>query len=477
MPTTSFSVPVRAVLVGMAWLAILYGTTASAPFLSEDWTQMELARGFDSIVGALDPAREPLRPLQHAFVWCLARCGLDPASWLPAIARAVAFALFAVACGALVLLAREASLATRATGTALLLAVSFPNVKALAWPAAIGSPGRVAFELVALLFLVRRARGGPAWQGIAGIAAFLVALGFHESASLLPAILLAWLACVGCEDLRTGMRRAAAALRDPFVLAACAIAAVHITHLLFFRPGRVHGAKELAALPANVAKAALALAPEAVREIGIEGLRGHRGTLGAVAACVTIAGVAAVFVFALRRGGILRFAGLAMLLDLGLAVGAAGFVQRYAILASAFAALALAAWATTRARFAVVAVLGATWMYEAHVDACEMRDAGRGALTLAAEVRRMPGLGPLAIVGVPGLVGAEGDVPYFNWGGTIFLRAHGVARPVTLLRERVFATNSDQELVDEDGLRKLSETGVDLRRWTGFETPLATYPP
>ena len=477
MPTTSFSVPARAVLVAVGWLVILFGTTASVPFLSEDWTQMELARGFESIFGAMDLAREPLRPLQHAFVWCLAHCGLDPAGSLPTTARGVGFALFAVACGALALLAREAGLGPRGVGSAVLLAVAFPNVKALSWSAAIGSPGRVAFELVALLFLVRRARGGPAWHGVAGVAAFVLALGFHESASLLPAILLAWLACVGAESLRQGLQRAISALRDPYVLATCAIAAVHVLHLAFFRPGRVHGAQDLASLPANVAKALLALAPECVREIGIEGLRGHRGMLGAAAACVVIATVLVVFVLAFRRGRILRFASVAIALDLGLAAGTAGFVQRYAILASAFAALGLAAWVTTRGRFAFVAVLGATWMYDAHVDAREIRDAGRGALTLAGEVRGLSGSGPLAVVGVPGLVGAEGDVPYFNWGGTIFLRAHGVTRPVTLLRERVFATNSDQDLVDDDGLRELGEKGVELRRWQGFESPLTVCPP
>lgn len=463
--------------MAVAWLAILFGITASVPFLSEDWTQLELGRGFDSVFGAMDPAREPLRPLQHAYLWCLAHCGLDPAGSLPTIARGVSFVLFAVACGTVVLLAREAGLVQRAIGVALLLAVFFPNVKALSWAAAIGSPGRVAFELVALLFLVKRARGGPAWHGIVGVTAFVVASAFHESASLLPAILLAWIACVGCESLRQGIARAWTALRDPYVLATCAIAAAHVLHLAFFRPGRVHGTKDLASIPANVAKAILALAPESVREIGIEGLRGHRGAIGTVAACVAVACVVAVFVYALRRGGMLRFAALAIALDLGLAAGTAGFVQRYAILASAFAALGLAAWATTRTRFAVVAVLGATWAYDAYTDAREIRAAGRGAIAVAAELRGSSGTAPLAIVGIPGMIGAEGDVPYFNWGGTIFLRAHGVARPVTLLRERVFATNSDQTLVDETGLRDLREKGVDLRRWRGFEIPSTTCPP
>lgn len=460
-------------------LALLWGILAPVPFLSEDWTQMEQLGRVPTLLGALDPAREPLRPVQHAFLWTLAHCGVDPAGWLPAAARAVAFALHALACWAVAGLARRAGLGVRGAAIAVLLFAAYPNVKMLAWPAAIGSPGRTAFELVALLCLLRRVAGGAARDGWLGLAALALALGCHESAFLLPAILLAWIACVGPASLADGARRALGTLRDPFVLAACALAAFHLAHLLFFRPGRVHGAKDLAALPANFVKAALALAPEALREIGVEGLRGNRGTVGIVAACIVLVVVAVVALLALRRGGLGRFAVVAIAIDLGLAVAGAGFVQRYACLASAFAALALARLASTGQRAGVVAVglIGVLWAGDSLVDAREIRAAGRSALALAAEVRRVHDGGPLGLVGVPDMVGAEEDVPYFNWGGTLFLRAHGVGGPVALLRERRFRTNSDQELVDEARLRDLRAAGVDVWRWPALDAPLATYPP
>ena len=463
----------------VAFLALLWFLVAPVPFLSEDWTQMEQLSRVETLFAALDPAREPLRPLQHAFLWTLANSGFDLAGWLPAAARAVAFLLHGLAFWAVWQLARRADARLTAPIVALAFFAVYPNLKMLAWPAAIGSPGRTAFELVALLFLVRRHQDGRARDGWLGLAALAVALGFHETALLLPAILLAWIACVGTENIASGVRRAFAALRDPFVLAACAMGAAHLVHLLFFRPGRVHGAKDLSAIPANVVKAAFALAPEFVRDLGVEGFRGHGGAIGLVAASVAIAAVGVVAVVLLRRGGLARFAVLAIALDLGLAVAGAGFVQRYACLASAFLALALADWsrATKPALRTGLIVLALLWAADSLRDALEIRAAGRGALALAAEVQHLGGARAIAVVGVPDMIGAEEDVPYFNWGGTFFLRAHGVTAPVQLLRERAFRTNSDQGLVDRAHLDALRAAGVDVRRWAGFEVPLATYPP
>lgn len=460
-------------------LALLWTIVAPVPFLSEDWTQMAQLARVDTFLGALDPALEPLRPLQHAFVWTLAHCGVDPTSWLPAAARAFAFLLHGVACLAVWGLARRAGVGAVGAFVAAILFVTFPNVKMLAWPAAIGSPGRTAFELVALFFLVRRVQTGSARDGWVGIAALVVSLGFHETALLLPAILLAWIACVGAPSLAQGIRRAWTALRDPFVLGACALGAFHLVHLLFFRPGRVHGAKDPAALPANFVKAALSLAPEFVRDIGVEGFRGNRGTIGLVAAGLVLALVAFVAVVLLRRGGVARFAIVAIAIDLGLAVMGAGFVQRYACMASAFAALGSTQWAFSRANRSgrvAIAILGIAWLYDSARDAVEIRRAGRAAETLAAEVRAAPGTGLLAIVGVPDMIGAEADVPFFNWGGELFLRAQGVTRPVELLRVRAFRTNSDQTLVDADRIHELQSNGVEVLAWLQFPATLVTYP-
>ncbi len=468
-----------------AFLALLWFVVAPVPFLSEDWTQMEHLAGAPTLASALDPAREPLRPLQHAFLWALAHSGVDPTTWLPGAARAVAFLLHLVACLAVWGLARRARLGATGAAVALVLFAVFPNVKMLAWPAAIGSPGRTAFELVALYFLVRRVQAGRARDGWFGLLALAVALGFHETALLLPAILITWVGCIGADNLRAGVRRVLASLRDPFVLAACAIGAAHLVHLLFFRPDRVHGAKDPGALPANFVKAALSLAPEFVREIGVEGFRGHRGTFGFAAAGLVLALVAALAVWSLRRGGVARFAVLAVAIDLGLAVLGAGFVQRYACLASAFVALALAhgvvkaQGVSSRGTLAprVVLVVGALWLFDAARDAFEIRTAGQAALRLATAALVIEDASPLAIVGVPDMIGAEEDVPFFNWGGVSFLRAHGLRGPVELLRERAFRTNSDQVLVDAARLRALRAAGVDVQRWSQVDASLTTYTP
>jgi hypothetical protein len=352
----------RAAVPRAAWAAVgallvaTWPALARVPFLSEDWTWIARFAATPRLSGALDPAIEPFRPLQHLWLWTLAHGGLDPAGSLPGLARIPPLLLVLGACVAVVALARRAGLASRATILALFLFAAFPCAKIVVWPAAIGSPGRVACELAALAFLVRRARGGPAWSGAAGLAAFAAAIGFHESAILLPVLILAWLACVGVDALGAGLARVRSALRDPFVAAAVAMAVAHALHLFFLRPERVHVAKDLAALPANVAKAALSLAPEFVRAIGIDGLRGEHGVLGFALGVAAVALATGVWGMALRRGGLARFAAVAVALDLGLAVLGTWFAQRYACLSAAFVALAVAEWAVSRARW-VLAIL------------------------------------------------------------------------------------------------------------------------
>jgi hypothetical protein len=442
------------------------------PFLSEDWTQLAALREVGTLGAALDPAREPLRPFQHAFFWLLAHCGLDPAgSLLPALARSAAFALQALSCAAVVGLARAAGLSTARSALALVLFALFPAVKALAWPAAIGSPGRVALELVALLLFVRRLQGARAATGALGLLAFVLALGFHESAFLLPAAVVLWAGCVGGATLRAGIERARAALRDPFVRAACLLAVLHVVHLAFLRPQRHHGAKSLASLPANGVKAALSLAPEWLREIGVEGLRGHRGTAGWIAACAALLVVLLAFALALRRGGLLRFAALSTALDLALPVVGAGFVQRYACLAAAFAALGLAAACATRRAALPVLALALCWAADSATDALEIRRAGAVSLQVAADARAARArVGPgtaIAVVDLPDMAGAEEDVPWFNWGAALFLEAHGAAGPWVPWRTRAFRTTSDVELVDPARPARAGAAGTPVLRFDG----------
>jgi hypothetical protein len=304
-----------------------------------------------------------------------------------------------------------------------------------------------------------------------GLACFALALGSHEGAILLPAIALVWAATAAGGTWRQDVLRGFAALRDPWLLGAFALSTAHVVHLALLRPQRHHGVKSLDALPANVVKAALSLAPEWLREIGVEGLRGQRGALGALAGGLVLLLVAVAFVLALRRGGLLRFAALAIALDLSLAVVGAGFVQRYAGLAAAFAALGLVAWARTAGRALCVAALAAFWAHDAAGDAREIRRAGGVSLSVAEDARaaraRAGPWAPIAIVGLPDMAGSEADVPWFNWGAAEFLAAHGAAGPWILWRERPFRTSSDVQLVTPAEVERVRAAGVPVLEFDG----------
>jgi hypothetical protein len=75
------------------------------------------------------------------------------------------------------------------------------------------------------------------------------------------------------------------------------------------------------------------------------------------------------------------------------------------------------------------------------------------------------------------MAGAEEDVPFFNRGGTQFLAAHGVTRPVRLVRTRDFRTNSDQVRLSADELKALRDGGTDVRIWPGTGGNLQSYAP
>src|SRR5262249_50998143 len=156
-----------------------------------------------------------------------------------------------------------------------------------------------------------------------------IALGFHESAMLLPAIFAAWIAFRGGGTIHDALARVRRALRDPWILALFVLACAYFVQL-FFRPQRHHQAKALDSLPANVVKATLALVPEWIRAPAVEGLRGHLGVAGyALGACaIVVIAIAALWI--LRRSTFGRFVVLAVGLELLLPVLGTGFAQRYA---------------------------------------------------------------------------------------------------------------------------------------------------
>jgi hypothetical protein len=440
----------------LAVLAIEMVALAHVPFVSEDWTQMSEMRAVPSFLGALDPGREPLRPFQHAFFWVITHCGGDPTEWsLPFFAHAFGFALHGASCMFVWLLAREAGVSRNGALAACVTFALFPNVKTLAWAAAIGTPGRTCFELAALWLLASHARSPRPGRAALGLLAFALALGFHESAMLLSAILVLWIVFVHGATLRDGLARLRAASRDPWLLGLAFLAAAYAVQLVL-RPQRHHALKSFASLPANVVKAETALAPEWWRTLVVDGFRAGAAHTGAFcAAAIGFVAIAVLAAVLLRRSQVARFVVLACAIDLGLAVLGAGFVQRYASWSSALVAVGLGIWVGRHPgawRSAVLLVVGMSWAWDTALDVRDLRRLGPQTDALLHDMRTARARAgddvPIAVVDPADMIGAEHDIPLFNWGLDFLAEAHGIPGPWLLWRTGPYATGTNVELVD-----------------------------
>ena len=449
------------------------------PFLSEDWNHLEAARALPTLGAALDPAREPLRPVQHLLFFALSRAD-DPSPALARMPALLAHLVSAVLVASLAARALRADPATaRAAGgaaaVAALLFLAFPNVKSLAWPAAVGGPVRACFALGALTAFAARERRPGAANAVAFVGCALAALLAHESGVLVPAFAALWVlaAADGAGDL---LRRARGLARDPAFLAA-ALLALGWAAALALRPQRHHAVRELAALPANGAKALFALFPEVLRVPLIDGLRGEHGTAALAVSAAALLAVALAWGRLCARGSrTTRFAALAIGLELALPAATTGFVQRYAYLASALAALAIAAAIgrsatapadpAARAPLAwlAAAALALAWCYDQTLDAYDYAAAGRVhreviATARAARAEAAPGT-RIALLDLPDMGGAERDLPLFNWGSRQAFAAHGLDGPWSWWRTRPYATGTDVEPVDQAAIEAARAQGV-----------------
>lgn len=454
-----------ALFVVCAWTAGLFVALFDVPFLSEDFTHLAEAQRATSWLAAFDLAREPLRPLQHVFFQLLA-ARPDVA---PGAARAVSFVLHASAIALVYAIARELALGRVTASVAALLFAVFPNVKGIAWSAAISTPGRACFVLAAFLAFLRWRRTRSRAAAACALVAAAVAAAFHENALVIPVACVAWV-CASAPDggLRARVRAAWDGLRSPLVLAlACAFAA-YALYLAFLRPERHHGLKSFDALPANAVKAALCTFPELVRANVVEWLRAHDGGAArAAAAAGALAFAAAAFAIVARGPALARFAVCAVAADLALPALGTGFNQRYAYLSAAWIALALASWATTSARARIAAwVLGVLWAFDSAIDLGEYRAAGhvaRHELEQAAVVRARAGATRTIVFLDPTDVwGRERDIPVWNWGLPEALGRAGTAGAWRFWRTRAFHTGTHVELVDAARVRAETESGAVL---------------
>jgi hypothetical protein len=436
-----------------AWIAALCVALLDVPFLSEDYTHLAEA-GARPLLSAFDLTREPLRPLQHLFFQVLALWS-DPSPARRAWSRSPSTSASVRSCTRW--RASSSWDGARRAFAALLFAL-FPNVKGLAWSAAISTPGRSFFVLLAFLAFLRWRRRAARSAALLVLVAFVLALGFHENAIVLPALLLAWACASGAGAVRELLRR-------PLVGALTAGALAYVIYLAFLRPERHHGLKSLESLPANVIKAALCTFPEVVRANVVNFLRAHPGGVGTIAGASLLAllalGAALVWT---RAQPVARFAVLAVLIDLALPTIGAGFNQRYAYLSAAWIALALGAWAAQSARARILAwILGLAWAFDSVVDLAEYRAAGqiaRHELQQACAARER--VGPertLVIVDPTDVWGRERDIPVFNWGLSEALERARCPGPWRFWRTRDFATGTAVERVSEAQIRAAAEQG------------------
>ena len=148
----------------------------------------------------------------------------------------------------------------------------------------------------------------------------------------------------------------------------------------------------------------------------------------------------------------------------------AGFVVRYAYFAAPLVAIALLLAAKPNRRWAIgLSLLGVAWLYDHAVDTAEVRLGGQLGLDVVAAAKAVRSeVGPevqVALLDPPGEVGAERDVPVFNWGLPRALVRNGIAGPWQFVRTRSYVTTSDVELVDAAQLARLAASGVQVWRW------------
>lgn len=440
--------------------AILFALTGFYPPQSEDWNHLENIAAFTSWRDALDPHISHARPLQHLSLWWLMPAGYEH----PALLRAPSFVMHAMIGGLVGMLATGLGASRRRALLAVALFLCFPAVKGLAWIVAISTPQRVLFMLAALVAAAAHARRPRATTGLSLLLAQLLALACHSASCLLPAGVAALAVAVAPNGLRI--------LRDPWLLLHFLVGMTFLIVIAAMPADqRHHTLSNLGAIAANSSRALLCLLPETVRGPAIEGLRGAYGTAGMLGGAAVCAAVAGGLLWVLRRTDAI---GRALLLTAGLdlvpPVLTAGFVVRYAYFAAPLVAIALLLAAKPNRRWAIgLSLLGVAWLYDHAVDTAEVRLGGQLGLDVVAAAKAVrtevgPEV-PVALLDPPGEVGAERDVPVFNWGLPRALLRNGVAGPWQFVRTRPYVTTSDVDLVDAAQLARLTAAGVQVWRW------------
>lgn len=440
--------------------AVLFGLTGFYPLQSEDWIHLEIISTSSSWMDAFDLPVSHSRPLWFLSLWSMLPAGIEN----PALMRIPLFAMHGLIGGLVGVLAQSLGASRHRAFFAVALFLCFPAVKGLAWILAISTPEHVLLMLIALIATAKHAKHARAATGITLVLAQVLAVGCHSAAALLPF-------CVAMLAIATspkGWR----VLLDRWFLAEMVVG-FGLVLLLASLPtsDRYHSVRSISAIFANGSRALLLLLPETLRWPAIEGLRGAFGAAGVAFGVAVCTAVAAAFAAALwRANNVVRALLLAAVIDLVPPVLTAGVVVRYGYFPAAMLAVALLLSAKPTRRWIVpIVLLGIGWTYDLAVDVAEVRYGGRlgdAVIASARDIRKAAGPKvQVALLNAPGEVGAENDVPVFNWGLARALGGNGVDGPWRLLRTDRYITNSDIELVDESRLDQLAAEGIDVWRW------------
>ena len=391
--------------------ALCYLLTAQLPFFSESYMHTAASATMHGIADVFDTTRIPLRPGQHAWFWAMH--SMWPVE--PAWARLAPFLVHALTCAMTGVLARQLGASPR---TAVLCSAAFalfPNVKSVAYVAAVGWPFRVLAMQLALSAAIAHASRPRVRTGGAMLAAFAVALACNQGSVVFPA--MAGLLLLGIHG-----RSALARLRDPWVFACIVVATIYVVLLTSLERGP-HHAVAAGALAANAAKASLCLAPEAVRVPLLDALRtGGSGVLLGVTVLLLLAAACGAWLW--RTTPTVRALLIAIPIEWAPAMIVTGFAQRYAYLSASLLciSLALSYERTTRCR-RLVAVgcvgLAGWWAFDTAVDVIEHREAGtivNRVLNAAEQARSRSAKGTITLVSPPRRAGSEGDLPVLDFG-------------------------------------------------------------
>lgn len=439
--------------------AVLLSLTGFYPLQSEDWIHLEIIaqRPWQD---AFDLHVSHARPLWFLGLWSMLPTGLEH----PALMRIPLFVMHGVIGGLVGVLAQSLGASSRRALLTVVLFLCFPTVKGLSWILAISTPQHVLLMLVAMIAAVAHVKRPRAATGILLIAAQVLAVVAHSAAALLPGC-IAMLA-IAVSSLRWRV------LLDRWLLLHLAVGAALILVLASLpTTERYHSIRSLPAIMANGSRALLSLLPELVRGPAIEGLRGAYGSAGMAFGLTVCALTATFFCWVLwRASAVCRALFVAALIDLVPPILTAGFVVRYAYFPAAMASIALLLAARPTKRWLVaIGALGCLWLVDTAVDVTEIRRGGElGTVVIEAARAVRAEVGPgvaIVLVNAPGEVGAERDVPVFNWGLAEALAKNGVDGPWQFARTENYITSSDVDFVEVDRLAEMVREGVAVWGW------------